>query len=385
MSTAHPTHHLKSNDSVSGRMLHVGAPNVGDRRRFNELVDEIFQRRWFTNNGCVVQELEREIAAYLDVKHCITVCNATVGLQLACHALDLSGEVVVPSFTFAATPHAAQWEGLTPVFVDISRQSHSIDPESIRASITSETSAILGVHLWGIPCQTDAIDEIAKQYGLAVIYDAAHAFGSQNGDRMIGNFGNCEVFSFHATKFFNTFEGGAITTNDDALAERLKLMRNFGFAGMDHVIHLGTNAKMPEICAAMGLSLLPCLEKIQSANQYKHSLYRAHLDTVDGLRVLSYDHLAKTNWQYVVLEVDSQVFGRTRDELMEDLHRQNIRVRRYFYPGCHRMEPYRSQPQNQSLELPNTERACQRVLCLPTGSDIDEGDIDRVCQAIRGY
>ncbi|MCC9602040.1 aminotransferase class I/II-fold pyridoxal phosphate-dependent enzyme [Stieleria sp. JC731] len=367
------------------RVLHVGAPNVGDRRQFNQLVDEIFQRRWFTNNGCVVQELEKQLREYLGVKHCLVVCNATVGLQLACHALGLSGEVIVPSFTFAATPHAAQWERLTPVFADIDPQSHSIDPQSIRALVTEKTSAIIGVHLWGMPCDTAAIDQIAKEHQLAVIYDAAHAFGSQANGRMVGNFGNCEVFSFHATKFFNTFEGGAIATNDDTLAERLELMRNFGFAGMDEVVHLGTNAKMPEICAAMGLSLFPMLDEIQAANRYKHSLYQAHLDSVPGIRLLTYDHLEKTNWQYVVIEIDAQQRGESRDQVMQRLHENSIRARRYFYPGCHRMEPYRSQPRNQNLNLPFTDIACQRVICLPTGSDIDEQDIERVCKIIRQY
>ncbi|OYP32363.1 DegT/DnrJ/EryC1/StrS family aminotransferase [Rhodopirellula sp. MGV] len=367
------------------RMLHVGAPNVGDRKRFNQLVDEIFERRWFTNNGCVVQELESQLKDYLGVKHCIAVCNATVGLQLACHALDLSGQVIVPSFTFAATPHAAQWEGLTPIFADIDPKTHSISPESISEKITAETSAIMGVHVWGIPCDTEAIAQIASDHKLAVIYDAAHAFGSCHQGKMIGNFGNCEVFSFHATKFFNTFEGGAIATNDDELAERLQLMRNFGFAGMDEVIHLGTNAKMPEICAAMGLSLLPMLDEIQSANRYKHSLYQAHLETVDGIRFLTYDHVEKTNWQYVVIEIDAQRRGETRDQVMQRLHENNVRARRYFFPGCHRMEPYRSQPFNQDLVLPHTETACQQVICLPTGSDIDEQDIERVCNIIRQY
>lgn len=370
---------------ISDEMLHVGAPNVGNRDLFNRLVDQIFQRRWFTNDGCVVKELESRLREYLGVKHCVVVCNATVGLQLAFHALNLTGEVILPSFTFVATPHAAQWEGLTPVFADVKANDHTICPESIESLITEKTSAIVGVHLWGNACDTDAIERLADTHRLAVVYDAAHAFACVNRKRMIGNFGDCEVFSFHATKFFNTFEGGAIATNNDELAERLVLMKNFGFAGMDNVIHLGTNAKMPEICAAMGLSMFPCLEEIRDRNRYNHKLYRAHLEGVAGLRLLSFDHLEQTNWQYVVVEVDGTRFGTDRDEIVRRLHAAGVRARRYFYPGCHRMEPYRSMPRNQNLALPNTEQLCQRVLCLPSGTAIDEADIERVCQVVRGY
>ena len=379
-----PTYRIDQS-AESERVLHVGAPNLGDRKYFDKLVNEIFSRRWFTNSGCVVQELESRLRSYLGVKHCIVVCNATVGLQLACHALELTGEVIMPSFTFVATPHAAQWEGLTPVFADVDPKTHTICPKSVESLITPKTSAIIGVHLWGNPCDTAALESLARDRGLAVIYDAAHAFACSGDDQMVGNFGDCEVFSFHATKFFNTFEGGAIATNDDALAERLSLMRNFGFAGMDHVIHLGTNAKMPEICAAMGLSIFERLDEILSKNEFNHQLYQAHLDGVRGVSVLSYEHLTQTNWQYVVVEIDESRFGKSRDDVLKRLHTERIRARRYFYPGCHRMEPYRSQQRNQNLSLENTERLCNRVLCLPTGSAVDESDIDRVCRVLRGY
>ncbi|QEF98678.1 dTDP-4-amino-4,6-dideoxy-D-glucose transaminase [Stieleria maiorica] len=365
-------------------VLHVGAPNVGDRAYFNQLVDQIFQRRWFTNDGDVVKELESQLCSYLGVKHCVAVCNATLGLQLAYRALGLTGEVIVPSFTFVATAHAAQWNGLTPVFADIKRDDHTICLQSIESLINENTSAIVGVHLWGTPCQTSAIETLARKHDLAVIYDAAHAFGCADQGRMIGNFGDCEVFSFHATKFFNTFEGGAIATNNDELAERLTRMKSFGFAGMDKVVGLGTNAKMPEVCAAMGLSLMPCLEQLIDRNRHNHQLYRAHLEGLDGLRLLTHDHLQQTNWQYVVIEIDEQRFGVGRDALVDRLHARKVRARRYFYPGCHRMEPYRSMTRNQGLALPNTETIGDRVICLPTGSAVDEADIERVCRVIRG-
>ena len=279
MPSAKPTVQLDQSVHQDG-ILHVGTPNVGDRATFDRLVDEIFARRWFTNNGKMVQEFEASLCSFLGVKHCIAVCNATVGLQLVFHSLNLTGEVIMPSFTFVATPHAAQWGGLTPVFADIHRDDHTLCPESVQSLITEKTSAIVGVHLWGNPCDNDALCRIARQRNLALVYDAAHAFACSTPTRVVGNMGDCEVFSFHATKFFNTFEGGAITTNDDALAERLRLEKNFGFAGLDNVIHLGTNAKMPEICAAMGLSLLPCVDRLIERNHLNHRLYQAYLDGV---------------------------------------------------------------------------------------------------------
>ncbi|MGB7346537.1 MAG: DegT/DnrJ/EryC1/StrS family aminotransferase [Pirellulaceae bacterium] len=370
-------------DTTAHKMLHVGGPNVGDRETFDRYVDQIFQRRWFTNGGTVVQEFEQRLCDYLNVKHCITVCNATIGLQLACHALGLTGEVIVPAFTFVATPHAVQWEGLKPVFADVDPVSHSIDPDHIESLINEKTSAILGVHLWGNPCDTDRIEQIAKHHQLSTIYDAAHAFGCAQGDRMIGNFGNCEVFSFHATKFFNTFEGGAIATNDDALAEKIRLMKNFGFEAMDRVVHLGTNAKMTEVCAAMGLSLFAKLEDLVSHNQHIYETYRQHLGGLNGLSLYSFDHLRHSNRQYVVLEIDEAEFGASRDWVMEHLHAQNIRARRYFFPGCHRMEPYRSRYDVRLAQLPKTERLCDRVLCLPTGGSVDDADAQRVCRVIK--
>ncbi|MDH3442420.1 MAG: DegT/DnrJ/EryC1/StrS family aminotransferase [Deltaproteobacteria bacterium] len=363
--------------------LHVGRPNIGDRKVFDRLVDGMFERRWFTNNGQLVRELESRLCDYLGVRHCIAVCNATVGLQIACHALELKGEVIVPAFTFVATAHALQWERLRPVFADIDPLTHNIDPRKIPALINDDTSAIMGVHLWGRPCETEAIDAIAEHYGLDVLYDAAHAFGCRHRGRMIGSFGRCEVFSFHATKFFNTFEGGAIATNDDAFAKKVRLIKNFGFSGMDEVNHLGTNGKMPEICAAMGLASFETIDDILAVNRTNYETYRACLDRIPGVHLISYDQLEATNWQYIILEVDDGRAGLTRDELMTVLRAENVLARRYFYPGCHRMEPYRTLFPRTLNRLPVTDRLCQRVLCLPTGTSLSPLDIETVCEIIR--
>lgn len=376
-------HKLAIAPRQSKNVLHVGGPNVGDRKVFDQFVDEIFERRWFTNGGEVVQEFEARLCEYLDVKHCIPVCNATIGLQLACHALDLTGEIILPAFTFVATPHAVAWERLTPVFADIDLNTHTICPNSVESVINERTSAIIGVHLWGNPCSTELLQEIANDHQLNLIFDSAHAFGCSRGGEMVGNFGDCEVFSFHATKFFNTFEGGAIATNNDELAKKIRLMKNFGFAGMDKVIHLGTNAKMPEICAAMGMSMFGCIDQIKAKNRTNYELYKTLLEGTAGIKLFSLDHVEQTNWQYIVIEVDEHEFGTSRDGLVERLHRNNIRARRYFYPGCHNMEPYRSTFNESGRTLRNTDTVCQRVICLPTGNAVETADVIEICNTIR--
>jgi dTDP-4-amino-4,6-dideoxygalactose transaminase len=375
----------KAISSVSPPLLHVGRPNIGDRDMFDQFVRDIFERRWFTNYGQLVQELEARLADFLGVRNCIVVCNATVGMQLVCHALELTGEVIVPAFTFVATPHAAQWERLRIVFAEPRRDNHLIDPDKIEALVTPQTSAIFGVHVWGQPCDTQAIESIAQRHRLRVMYDAAHAFGCRHRGKMIGNFGDCEVFSFHSTKFFNTFEGGAITTNDDALAQKIRLMTNFGFAKLDHVIHLGTNAKMTEICAAMGLSCLARLDDFLAVYKSNYEQYREAIADIRGLSMLDYDQLEGTNWQYIVVEVDEDICGISRDAIVNGLRELNIWARRYFHPGCHRMEPYRTLYPEQLDRLPITDELCSKVMCLPTGTAVSAEDIQRVCDTIRRF
>ena len=362
---------------------HVGRPNIGDRARFMSRMNEMLDRNWLTNNGPFVQELEQRIAKYLGARNCIAMCNATVALEIAARALGMAGEVIVPSFTFVATGHALQWQQITPVFCDVDPDSHNIDPRRIEALITPRTTGILGVHAWGRTCDVNAIDEIAKEHGLRVLYDAAHAFGCACDGVMIGNFGDAEVFSFHATKFFNSFEGGAVVTNDDALAGRIRLMTNFGFAGTDRVVYLGINGKMSEPCAAMALRSLESLDHFVGVNRRNYEAYRATLACVPGVRMVEYDARHVHNYQYVVLEVNPDEAGITRDELVLVLTRERILARRYFYPGCHRMEPYRSYYPHAGLLLPQTERLTNLVVSLPTGTAVDEQDIAGICSVIR--
>lgn len=349
--------------------LHVGRPNIGDRETFMRLAGEMFDRRWLTNSGPLVQELERRLAGELGVKHCVAMCNGTIALEIAIRALRLTGEVIVPSYTFIATAHALWWQGITPVFADIDPVTHSLDPEAVRRMITPRTSGIIGVHLWGQACDVEGLQQVADEHGLSLLFDAAHAFMCSHGNQMLGSFGRAEVFSFHATKFYNTFEGGAVTTNDDELAEAMRLMRNFGFAGYDNVIHPGTNGKMTEICAAMGLTNLDAVGDVIAANRRNYEAYREMFAVIPGLSLYAYNPRERGNFQYVVLEVGPE-FPAGRDALVAALQAENILARKYFWPGSHRMKPYRELFPHAGLVLPNTAAVADRVILLPTGTTL---------------
>lgn len=363
-------------------LLHVGRPNIGDRDKFLRLVGEMFDRRWLSNSGPLVLEFERRIADHMGVKHCVAMCNGTIALEIAIRALGMTGEVIVPSFTFIATAHALHWQGITPVFADIDPATHNLDPDSVRSMITPRTSGIIGVHLWGRPAPAEALQAIADEHGFQLMFDAAHAFGCSHHGQMLGGFGRAEVLSFHATKFFNTFEGGAVVTNDDELAETMRLMRNFGFSCLDTVIHPGTNGKMVEVSAAMGLTNLDYVDTVIAANQRNYQAYRRELAGLRGLNLLTYDEAEHNNYQYVILEVmpDCPV---GRDQLVAALHAENVLARKYFWPGCHRMKPYHKLFPHAGLLLVNTERVADRVLVLPTGTMLDENDVAMIASVIR--
>jgi dTDP-4-amino-4,6-dideoxygalactose transaminase len=363
--------------------LHVGRPNIGDRKKLFQRLDDMLNRRWLTNHGPFVQELEQRIADFLNVKHCIAICNATIALEITIRALDLTGEVIVPSFTFVATAHALQWQGITPVFCDVDISTHNLDPDKVEAMITPRTTGIIGVHVWGRPCAIEALKEISERWGLKLMFDAAHAFGNSYKGKMIGNFGQAEVFSFHATKFFNTFEGGAVLTNNDALAEKIRLMTNFGFAGYDNVIYVGTNGKMSEAAAAMGLTGLESIAEFIAANRRNYVAYREGLQGIPGIQLITYDETENRNYQYIIVEVDEDITGISRDDLVRVLHAENVLARRYFYPGCHEMEPYRSYFPHAGLLLPETQRLTQRVMSLPTGTAVGTQKIAVICAIIR--
>jgi dTDP-4-amino-4,6-dideoxygalactose transaminase len=363
--------------------LHVGRPNVGRRETFLERVNDLLDTRWLTNDGPYLQQLEQRISELVKVRHCIAICNATVGLEIAIKAIGLTGEVIVPSFTFIATAHALEWHQVIPVFCDIDPATHNLDPLRVMELITERTTGIIGVHVWGRPCDVEALAEIARRHRLKLLFDAAHAFGCSHNGQMIGNFGDVELFSFHATKVLNTFEGGAVVTNNDELATKIRLMRNFGFAGYDKVTSLGTNGKMSEVAAAMGLTSLESLEEFVATNYRNYRQYQQELAEAPGISVLTYDESEKCNYQYIVLEIDEKAMEISRDQLDDILWAENILTRRYFYPGCHRMEPYHTRYPQASLSLPETERLAAKVLCLPTGTALGVNEISAICQIIK--
>jgi len=360
--------------------LHVGRPNIPDRDALYRRFDEILDSKWLTNRGSAVKELEREIAELLGVRHCLLTCNATRALEIAIRALGLQGEIIVPSFTFIATAHAVSWLGLEPVFVDIDPRTHMIDPDAVERAITSRTTGIIPVNLWGRTCDIDSLERIAKTYELRLLFDSSQAFLSSYRGRMIGNFGDAEVFSFHATKVFNTFEGGAIVTNDASLARRVALASNYGFEGYDRVVGLGTNGKMSEVCAAAGLCGLTDLQSVIAANCQRYHLYQKLLGNIPGVTTLGTDPSERTTFHYVVAEIDPALTGLHRDDLIELLHAENVIARRYFYPGCHRQLPYR---RTSAAMLPHTEAISDRVLALPTGPSVSLRQVSSICDLIR--
>jgi dTDP-4-amino-4,6-dideoxygalactose transaminase len=363
--------------------LHVGRPNIPDRKRLIECVNDILDRRWLTNRGVYVKNFEQKIADMIGAKNCVCMCNGTVALEIAIRALGLNGEVIVPSFTFIATAHALQWQQITPVFCDIDPITYNIDPVRIEQLITPRTTGIIGVHLWGRPCEIDTLRGIAEKHNLKLLFDAAHAFGCSYAGKMIGSFGNAEVYSFHATKFLNTFEGGAVVTNDDELADRMRLMKNFGFSGYDNVIYIGTNGKMNEVSAAMGLTSLENMEGFIAVNYANYRQYRNELGDIAGIHFMQYNEDERNNFQYIILKIDEQTTHISRDQLVAVLHEENVLARRYFYPGSHKMEPYRSYFPNAGLLLPVTERIVQQIMSLPTGTAVGHKEISSICDIIR--
>jgi dTDP-4-amino-4,6-dideoxygalactose transaminase len=363
--------------------LHVGKPNIGDRKRFLDRVNAILDSRWLTNNGASVQEFEREIEKQVGVRHCIATCNGTLGMQAVIRVLELHGEVLVPSFTFIATAHSLSLEGVTPVFCDIEPETCCIDPIKAEKKITPRTSGIIGVDLWGNVCNVDSLSEIARSHKLKLVFDAAHSFGSSCNGNMVGTFGDATVFSFHATKFVNAFEGGAVVTNNDAIAAKLRRIINFGFTGIDQVTGVGMNAKMSEVSAAMGLTSLESMQEFISINRRNYNRYRSNLDGVPGFSLVQYNEKDARNYQYVPVRFNSEKSKISRDDLIKILWKENVLVRRYFYPGCHRMEPYRTIQPQASKDLAETEQLSREIICFPTGQSVSINDIDRMTEIVR--
>jgi dTDP-4-amino-4,6-dideoxygalactose transaminase len=368
-------------NQVSKKAFHVGRPNMPDKSKVLEKISQVLDNQWLTNMGPLSIELEERIAKMIGVKHCICVCNATIGLKLLQRALDLNGEVIIPSFTFIATAHSLRWQKIDPVFCDARIEDHLIDPDKIEALITPRTTAIMAVPIWGQPCDYEALQKIADKHNLKLIFDSAHAFACVSGNKYIGGFGNAEVFSFHATKVFSSGEGGAITTNSDELADKLRLMRNFGFLQKDNVIKIGTNGKMSEFSAAYGLVHLDEIDSIIHYNKLIHATYLQVFSKFNEISFLNYDFEGKSNYQYVVARVCSRI----RDSLVEYFYREGILLRRYFHPGCHNMEPYKSTEKYKSLKLPITEKISSEIVIFPTGKQLTKEDVKHFAKLFERF
>ncbi len=359
--------------------VHVGRPNLPDRERFLQAVGAILDRNILTNDGPEVRTLEERFCDLTGAGHAVAVSNATIGLQLVARALGLKGRILMPAFTFVATAHAFKWLGLEPVFCDVCADTHNLDPAQVERHLKGGVAAVIGVHVWGRLCAPIELENLCRKHGVPLLFDAAHALGCEGFGRRAGAFGTAEVFSLHATKICHSFEGGMITTGDSALASSLRQMRNFGFSGYDRVEGLGINAKLPEVSAAMGILSLGSIEQFRGVNQRNGELYRRKLGSLPNLRFADPAAGEHSNHHYVVAEFLSPWPAATRDAVYQALHAEGVLARRYFHPGCHRMEPYASELAAAGLRLPQTEALCQRVLCFPNGSAVDPGIIERIC------
>lgn len=359
----------------------VTRPIIPDKDSFYKKIDEIFQSKWLTNDGGQLKDFKKRLKNYLKVKNISAFCNGTLALQLACKALELTGEVITTPFTFPATSHALVWNNLTPVFCDIEEKTFNIDPKKIEGLITEKTSAIMPVHVFGNPCDVNAIDKIAKKYNLKVIYDAAHAFGVEINGVPIGNFGNMSMFSFHATKIFNTLEGGALSYTDPTFEKKLYFLKNFGIKNQEEVVAIGSNAKMNEMQAAFGILNLDIVNREIAKRRLLTLEYRKSLKNIKGVSFFNDIEGIKHNYQYMPVIIENS-YGVSRDYLFDRLKEYNIFPRKYFYPLCTKMECYKYLIEGKKTDLPIAEKIASKILCIPLYGDLSLSDIQKICGII---
>lgn len=360
--------------------LHVGRPNIGDRGAILHGIEEALDTRWLSNGGAKLEAFEASLSERLGGLHCVATCNGTLALQIVLRALGVAGEVVLPSLTFVATAHAVAWERLTPVFADVEPGTLCMGPEQAAAQLGPDSGALLGVHLWGRCADVAGLERLGHERELPLIFDAAHALGSVLDGRPLSGYGDAAILSFHATKIANTFEGGAIVTRSAELAQRATTMRNFGFVDEDEVVGIGTNAKLSEVGAAMGLASLASLDDFLAVSRSNYAAYAAALREVPGVELLAFEPPESANCHHITIDVDVDVAGLDRDDLRTTLVTENVLARRYFHPGCHRTAPYAD---DSPPALPVTERVLGRCLSLPTGTAVTSADIELVGEIVR--
>lgn len=367
---------------MDNKLITVTAPLLPDLEEFNGLLKQIWESKWVTNNGDFHKQLEKELAAYLKVPYVSLFTNGTLPLITALQALRITGEVITTPYSFVATTHSLWWNGIKPVFVDIDPATGNLDPDKIEAAITPKTTAIMPVHVYGKPCDTKRIKEIADKYGLKVIYDAAHAFGVEVDGRSILCDGDMSTLSFHATKVYNTLEGGALVMHDAETKKRIDYLKNFGFAGETEVVAPGINSKVDEVRAAYGILNL---RQVDAAIEARHQVairYREALRGVEGITFFDDMPGVKHNYSYFPIFVDADQYGMTRDELYAKMKSANVLGRRYFYPLISTFSTYRALPSADPANLPKAHKMADSVICLPMHHALSEEDIQRVIACI---
>ena len=364
------------------KCIHVTRPALPNLEKYIQMLEQIWESRTITNNGPFHKQFEQELKRYLRVDNISLFANGTLALMTTLNALRITGEVITTPYSFVATTHALHWNGIKPVFCDINDYDCNINPEKIEAHITPKTTAIMPVHVYGNPCDNDKIQKIADTYGLRVIYDAAHAFGIEKNNETILNWGNASVLSFHATKTFNTVEGGAVVTKDEKLKQRIDYFKNFGFANEISVIGYGINAKMNELIAAYGLLQLKEIDFNIQKRKQKIKIYRSLLKNTIGIRFISDFEKVKYNYTYFPIFINKEKFGKSRDEIYNILKSNNIHARRYFYPLISQFNAYKELPSATQQNLPVASLITEQVLCLPLYADLENEDIERIVNMI---
>ena len=367
---------------MTNNTITVTSPLLPNLSEFEKYLEDIWQRKWITNNGFYHKELEKALAEYLQVPYISLFTNGTLPLITALQALRITGEVITTPYSFVATTHALWWNGIKPVFVDIEPETGNIDPAKIEAAITPKTTAIMPVHVYGKPCKTKEIQDIADKYGLKIIYDAAHAFGVEIDGKSILNEGDISTLSFHATKVFNTVEGGAMVMHDAQTKKRIDYLKNFGFANEVEVIAPGINSKMDEIRAAYGLINLKQVDAAIESRRQTAIKYRNALRNVEGITFFDDMPGVKHNYSYFPMFVDAQKFGMTRDELYAKMKDRNVLGRRYFYPLISEFSTYRSLPSATKENLPVAHKMAEEVICLPMYAGLTDEDVERVIDSV---
>ena len=360
----------------------VTSPLLPDLNEFNELLEQIWDSKWITNNGSFHKKLEAALCEYLKVPYISLFTNGTLPLLTALQALRITGEVITTPYSFVATTHSIWWNGCRPVFVDIDPATGNIDPDRIEAAITPKTTAIMPVHVYGKPCDTKRIQEIADKYGLKVIYDAAHAFGVEVNGESILNAGDMSTLSFHATKVYNTIEGGAMVMHDAETKKRIDYLKNFGFANEVEVVGPGINSKMDEMRSAYGLLNL---KQVDAAIEARHQVairYREALRDVEGITFFDDMPGVRHNYSYFPIFVDAEKYGMTRDELYFKMKENGVLGRRYFYPLISTFSTYRGLPSATRENLPQAHKMADSVLCLPMHHALSEEDLELVIRTI---